>query len=496
MADTERLARLAELTAESHSKLVLAGDAAQLGSIGAGGLFEQLRGSGPDRRADRGPPRQPRVGAPGLGAGPKRRTRTRARRSTRPTIASTSTTPARRPRRRWSPTGIRPGRSLPGGRAVMITDASNKERDQINAMAQERRAAAGELGSHRVELPGKPYGLRAGDEVIFSAQFQIPGADRRVENGITGTVVDTDRDEDRVTIETHEREPREVAVDTEQFSDLSLAYAVHVYKAQGITAETSRHPHRRLADRPRARLRRAQPRPRADPDLRLARGPRRAGMDIGAIERLAEKMKRSRAQASHHHQGHRRAHPGAPADQATRAPPPNANPPAQGHERRDSGERDHSTPRELRQPRHWEIDDFLDPRRTRATRPVYDDDFIARDEPDHDQQDRVEADARDRFTNHDHAQRTRIGTAPINIQHAEPGGHRSADVRDHGDIRARLLDPALRRGKPSSHRRAHLCSCSADGRPISSSGSSPPSQPRRHRRADDHGGPQGRDIQH
>ncbi len=41
----------------------------------------------------------------------------------------------------------------------MITDASNAERDQINAMAQERRAAAGELGSHRVELPGKPYGL-------------------------------------------------------------------------------------------------------------------------------------------------------------------------------------------------------------------------------------------------------------------------------------------------------------------------------------------------
>ena len=50
-------------------------------------------------------------------------------------------------------------RPAPRRRAVMITDASNAERDQINAMAQERRAAAGELGSHRVELPGKPYGL-------------------------------------------------------------------------------------------------------------------------------------------------------------------------------------------------------------------------------------------------------------------------------------------------------------------------------------------------
>ena len=74
----------------------------------------------------------------------------------------------------------------------MITDASNAERDQINAMAQERRAQAGELGSRRVELPGKPYGLRAGDEVIFSAQFH-PSGQKRVENGIAGTVVDTAR---------------------------------------------------------------------------------------------------------------------------------------------------------------------------------------------------------------------------------------------------------------------------------------------------------------
>ena len=65
----------------------------------------------------------------------------------------------------------------------------------------------------------------------------MPGP-ARVENGITGTVVDADRGtSDRVTIGTHEREPREVQVDTREFSDLNLGYAVHVYKAQGITAE-------------------------------------------------------------------------------------------------------------------------------------------------------------------------------------------------------------------------------------------------------------------
>jgi hypothetical protein len=50
-------------------------------------------------------------------------------------------------------------RDVPAGEAVMITDASNTERDQINALAQQHRAQAGELGSHQVSLPGKPYSL-------------------------------------------------------------------------------------------------------------------------------------------------------------------------------------------------------------------------------------------------------------------------------------------------------------------------------------------------
>jgi hypothetical protein len=85
-------------------------------------------------------------------------------------------------------------------------------------------------------LPGRPYGLAAGDEVILSAPFQVQG-DRRVENGTRGTVVAVDRDRGRVTIGTEEREAREVHVDTRQFSDLNLGYTVHVYKAQGVTAE-------------------------------------------------------------------------------------------------------------------------------------------------------------------------------------------------------------------------------------------------------------------
>ena len=158
MADTERLARLTQITSETHSKLVLAGDAAQLGSIGAGGLFAQLSDRVPTaeltevHRANHGWERraweQIRKGEPGPALA-------QYQAHDRLHIHDTRAQAAEAMVSDWDKTR----RSLPGGRAVMITDASNKERDQINAIAQQRRAEAGELGSHRVELPGKPYGL-------------------------------------------------------------------------------------------------------------------------------------------------------------------------------------------------------------------------------------------------------------------------------------------------------------------------------------------------
>ena len=188
-------------------------------------------------------------------------------------------------------------KTLPGNEAVMITDATNLERDQVNAMAQERRIQAGELGAHQVELPGKPYGLRAGDEVIFTAQFRGPGQPL-VKNGISATVIDTSRDDDenRVTLRTKQLEPREVHVDTSEFSDLSLRYAVHIVKAQGITAERSgimtggwqtdrEHIYTELT------------RAREETQIYVAREDLgEQGFDIGAMERLADRMQRSRAQ--------------------------------------------------------------------------------------------------------------------------------------------------------------------------------------------------------
>lgn len=294
MGDTERVARLVKLTAERESKLVLVGDAAQLSSIGAGGLFTQLQDRVPTaeltevHRAhhdwERKAWEQIRNGEPGPALA-QYKTHDRLH------IHDTRAQAAQAMVENWD----RTRRDLQGGQAVMITDSSNKERDRINALAQERRAQAGELGSHRVNLPEKPYGLAAGDEVMFTAQYRIPGA-QRVENGITGTILDTGREEDRVTIKTRERPPREVDVNTSEFSDISLAYAVHLHKSQGLTAETSGIlTGGWQTDREHAYV--AVSRAREQTQIYTSREDLgEQGMDTGAIERLSERMQRSHAQ--------------------------------------------------------------------------------------------------------------------------------------------------------------------------------------------------------
>jgi hypothetical protein len=116
-------------------------------------------------------------------------------------------------------------------------------------------------------------------------------------------VVDTACHADRVTIETHEREPREVSVDTHEFPDFGLAYAQHLYKAQGSTVERSQV----LiggwqTDREGAYV--AVSRARERTDIHVSREDLgEQGMDVGAIERLGERMRESRHR--------RRASPGS-----------------------------------------------------------------------------------------------------------------------------------------------------------------------------------------
>ncbi len=292
MADTRRLAALTQATSASKSKLVLVGDQAQLSSIGAGGLFDAVRAKVPTadltevHRAREGWERdawaQIRAGdaAPALAT---------YRAHERLHVSDTREEAGERMIDDWDHARAEAGQ----GGCVMIGDASNSELDRLNAMAQERRLSAGELGEDLVDLPGRPYGLHAGDEVLLTGALYEPGRER-VENGTRARV--THARGRKVTLRTEEPQPREVKVDTRRFSEVRLAYAQHVYKAQGATVD------RALVltggwqtDRESAYV--ALTRARERTDLYVSREDLgEDGMDDGAIQRLSERIAVSRAQ--------------------------------------------------------------------------------------------------------------------------------------------------------------------------------------------------------
>jgi conjugative relaxase-like TrwC/TraI family protein len=293
MADTKRLAELMEVTARAESKLVLVGDHAQLSAIGAGGMFAELQGKVPTAEVSevhRARHVWEREAWQQVRAGEAHRALASYHAHGRLHIADTRAQAAERMVGAWD----RARQEHPEERLVMLTDASNAELDRINALAQERRAQGGELGARSVELPDRPYGLSAGDEIIFTAALYQPGQPR-VENGTLGSVIEVSGD-DRVSIQTKGAQQREVKLDAEKLGGLRLAYAQHLYKAQGRTVDRSFVlTGGWQTDRERAyvALTRAQERT----DVFLSREDLgEQGMDTGAIERLGEVMAESRAQ--------------------------------------------------------------------------------------------------------------------------------------------------------------------------------------------------------
>ncbi len=124
-----------------------------------------------------------------------------------------------------------------GRTGLLITDASNAERDWLNQAAQEHRLRAGELGAEplTVTRSSGPLTLHVGDRVMFQTQYTPTGC-RRVENGTTGTVTALDQERGFVVVRTNEATPREVRLFADH-APLDLHYATHVYKAQGSTVD-------------------------------------------------------------------------------------------------------------------------------------------------------------------------------------------------------------------------------------------------------------------
>ena len=159
----------------------------------------------------------------------------------------------------------------------LLRRRSNEQLDALNARAQAIRYQDCEIGAERVPLTGRPYGLRAGDEIVVRAPVQHPDLGS-VRNGVIGQVVDVDAEAGTATLRLSDG--REAAFDRETLDkgQVRLAYVSHPFPAQGRTTDTT-HLIAGPLSTAEGSLRRADPSTRAHPPLRVkrpARTPRSA----------------------------------------------------------------------------------------------------------------------------------------------------------------------------------------------------------------------------
>jgi conjugative relaxase-like TrwC/TraI family protein len=153
-----------------HGRLVMLGDTAQLGSIGAGGLWPLLsRGAPKLREVHRTRLPWERDAWSALRHGRSTEAFAGYAEHDRLLLSSTRAESLERAVRHWA----RDGRT-----GLLITDASNAERDWLNRAAQEHRRLAGELSAEEVTVR-RPHGdltLHRGDRV--PVRRRVPPAHR------------------------------------------------------------------------------------------------------------------------------------------------------------------------------------------------------------------------------------------------------------------------------------------------------------------------------
>jgi DNA repair exonuclease SbcCD ATPase subunit len=116
--------------------------------------------------------------------------------------------------------------------ALVLTEAGNEQVDELNAQLQAIRFDAGELGPDRLDVPGRPYGLRRSDLVVVRAQFEHAGVGV-VRNGERGTVGAVEGGRALLDFGAGRRALLDAGGIRE--ADVRLAYAQHSNPAQGAT---------------------------------------------------------------------------------------------------------------------------------------------------------------------------------------------------------------------------------------------------------------------
>jgi ATP-dependent exoDNAse (exonuclease V) alpha subunit len=216
----------------SGAKLVLIGDAAQLPSIGAGGMFSRLAALVPHAEltsVHRTDDQRERRAWTDLRAGRTDQAMAHYQARGRLHIAPTRDEAIERAVQTWA----RLTRDHTVESVALLSDASNVEIDRLNARAQTFRLERGLLGAEELPIAGTRYGVRAGDRIATIEQHHPP-EEPRIENGSRGTVLQLDADTEMVLVR-FDGTGRETTLTGEDLAKLRLAYAQHIYRAQGAT---------------------------------------------------------------------------------------------------------------------------------------------------------------------------------------------------------------------------------------------------------------------
>jgi conjugative relaxase-like TrwC/TraI family protein len=123
-----------------------------------------------------------------------------------------------------------------GRRTLVVSQTSNEHLDALNARAQAIRAQAGELGDQEVPLAGRPYGIRAGDEVQIRHPVQHPELGR-VSNGTTAQVLDVNPTGEDARLVLSDGREAMFARELLDQAQVRLAYVQHPFPAQGVTVD-------------------------------------------------------------------------------------------------------------------------------------------------------------------------------------------------------------------------------------------------------------------
>jgi conjugative relaxase-like TrwC/TraI family protein len=125
-----------------------------------------------------------------------------------------------------------------GRDTLVIAETSNEQLDALNARAQAIRLQDGEIGADSVPLTGRPYALRASDDVVVRSPLRHPDLGA-VRNGVSAQVLAVDTDAGTATLRLSDG--REAAFDRGLLDtgQVRLAYVSHPFPAQGRTTDTT-----------------------------------------------------------------------------------------------------------------------------------------------------------------------------------------------------------------------------------------------------------------